>query len=147
VYFVAAILLTYTFAFGDGLQSAVVTLTGRSLGAGQRKEILEYLKQALLIGTGISIVLSAVYLLGASWFYIVFRSHGRAPVRLILTREEEEHMEPDLIYEQEVLVQERFAADSALPERLKIISRYRYSDSDTLILDNYRIAYVSPDMI
>ena len=39
VYSVAMILLNYSFAFGDGLQSAVVTLCGRSMGANRYDDL------------------------------------------------------------------------------------------------------------
>ena len=72
VYFVAMILLNYTFAFGDGLQSAVVTLTGRSVGAGQLEEGKTYFKQICLISCVISGILSLVYIFGARWYYGIF---------------------------------------------------------------------------
>ena len=74
IYFVAMILLTYTFAFGDGLQSAVVTLTGRSVGAGQMEDVKIYLKQTCLIAGVISVILSLCYLVGARWYYGLFYS-------------------------------------------------------------------------
>ncbi len=70
----------------------------------------------------------------------VRRAGGLEPVRLVLTRDEETRMDPDLIYEEEVLVKPEYAAEEGLPETLRIINRYRFADSDTLTLDNYRIA-------
>ncbi len=45
-----------------------------------------------------------------------------------------------LLFAEEVLVKPRFAASGRLPKKLKIINRYRYSEYDTLVLDNYRIS-------
>ena len=78
VYFVAMILLNYTFAFGDGLQSAVVSLTGRSMGAGNTQEITEYVRLGRKVGTGISLCLGAVYILGAHWFFGRFFSDAES---------------------------------------------------------------------
>ncbi len=74
VYFVTMILLNYTFAFGDGLQSAVVSLIGRSLGAGDLNEIRVYLRMGRVIGSMVSVCLSAVYILGAHCFFGLYFS-------------------------------------------------------------------------
>lgn len=69
VYFVAMILLNYSFAFGDGIQSTVVTLTGRSMGAEKYGELRQYVSKAMKIAIVVSIVLSAIYIFGAHAFY------------------------------------------------------------------------------
>ena len=46
-------------------------------------------------------------------------------------------MDPDLLYEEEVLVKNENAAGI---DRLKIINRYMFTENDTLVLRNYRIA-------
>ncbi|MCR5774930.1 MAG: MATE family efflux transporter [Lachnospiraceae bacterium] len=69
VYFVAMILLNYTFSFGDGLHSAIVSLTGRSMGAGSEKDVRKFLRQGRMVGLVVSIVLSIIYILGAKWFF------------------------------------------------------------------------------
>ena len=69
VYFVGMILLNYTFAFGDGLQNAVVALTGRSMGKRQVGEVEGYVRQGLFAGTAAAAVLSILYIVGARWFY------------------------------------------------------------------------------
>lgn len=71
---------------------------------------------------------------------IVFRSHPRGPVRLVLTREQERQMDPDLLFEEEVLVKPEYASDGRRPGTLTIMNRYRYSEYDTLTLENYRLA-------
>lgn len=49
--------------------------------------------------------------------------------------------DPDLLYEEEVLVKDEYSEKSGLPERLKVINRYMYTENDTLVLKNYRIAF------
>ena len=61
-------------------------------------------------------------------------------VEVILTRQEEESMGPELLYEEEVLVRDEYAGKPGLPDRLKIVNRYMYTANDTLVLKNYRIA-------
>lgn len=62
-------------------------------------------------------------------------------IELVLTREEEEGMDPDLLFEEEVLVKKEYAREGTHPERLRIVSRYRYTENDSLALKNYRISY------
>lgn len=62
VYSVAMILLNYSFAFGDGIQSATVALTGRSYGAKDVKSVKQYARIGLLFGTGCAVVLGTIYL-------------------------------------------------------------------------------------
>lgn len=68
VYFVAMILLNYTFSFGDGLQSAIVSCTGQSVGAGARGEFRGMIRAGRVMGLGMALALSAVYILGGRWF-------------------------------------------------------------------------------
>lgn len=49
-------------------------------------------------------------------------------------------MGPELLYEEEVLVRDEYAGKPGLPDRLKIVNRYMYTENDTLVLKNYRIA-------
>ena len=74
VYFVAMILLTYSFAFGDGLQNAVVSLTGRSMGAQNEQEVRLYITEGRKVGIMISFCLSAIYILGAHWYFGLYFS-------------------------------------------------------------------------
>lgn len=69
VYSVAMILLNYSFAFGDGLQSAVVTLCGRSMGANRYDDLRQYLRESLRMGMVTSAVLSIAYVVGSRWFF------------------------------------------------------------------------------
>ena len=43
-------------------------------------------------------------------------------------------------FPEEVLVRPQYAERGDLPEKLTIINRYRYSENDTLTLENYRIS-------
>ena len=74
VYFVAMILLNYTFAFGDGLQSTLVMLTGRSAGAENYEDLKKYVRIGRVIGLAIAAVLSAVFIIGARFFFGLFFS-------------------------------------------------------------------------
>ena len=69
VYSVAMILLNYSFSFGDGLQAAVLTLTGQSMGARRYREVRDYVRLGRISGVAVSIALSAVYILCARWFF------------------------------------------------------------------------------
>lgn len=80
VYSVTMILLNYSFAFGDGLQAAVVTLTGQCLGAGQYDDMKAYIRLCRLTGVGVSLALSAIYILGARPFFGQF-FHDEAAIR------------------------------------------------------------------
>jgi len=69
VYFVTMLLLNFSFAVGDGIQSAVVALTGRSMGAGRYDDLRQYLRLSLLVGLLLSVVLGVTYIVGADWFF------------------------------------------------------------------------------
>ena len=73
-------------------------------------------------------------------YRMILREARGDRVEVILTRQEEETMDPDLLYEEEVLVKTEYSGKAGLPERLKIINRYMYTENDTLVLKNYRIA-------
>lgn len=71
--------------------------------------------------------------------YIVREARGDV-IELLLTEEEEKRMEPDLLFFDEGIVREEFASREGVPQRLRIINRYKYSENDTLVLKNYRIS-------
>lgn len=54
-----------SFSFGDGLQATAVALIGYSLGAKQPQRAKDYGRTCRMIGGVISVILSAVYFLGA----------------------------------------------------------------------------------
>ena len=78
VYFVAMLLLNYTFSVGDGIQSAVVSLIGRSMGAEKYCDLRQYVRIAIACGLASAAALSAVYLLGAEWFFGLFFSDAKS---------------------------------------------------------------------
>ena len=73
--------------------------------------------------------------------HMVFREARGDFCERIYTQEEEKSMDPDLLYTEKVLLREEYAGLAGYPSRLVIVNRYRYSQSDTLILKNYRISY------
>lgn len=72
VYSVTMILLNYSFSFGGGLQAAVVTLTGQSMGARRYRDVNDYVHLCRIVGVAISIALSGIYILGARLFFRQF---------------------------------------------------------------------------
>ena len=81
VYFVAMILMNCSFAFGDGMQSAVVALVGRSIGAGAFDEAREYFRLSIRSGLALSMLLGATYIGGSDWFFQGFFSDQEAITR------------------------------------------------------------------
>lgn len=75
----------------------------------------------------------------------IFRSARGDMIETVLTAEEEQSMDPDLIYTEEVLVKPGYAEKAGMPSRLTIVNRYRYSEHDTLVLDDYRISCSKPE--
>ena len=65
-------IMSLSFAFGDGLQSAAVALISRSLGAKKPDLAKEYGRTCRLIGAGIAVCLVAIYLFGGRWLYSLF---------------------------------------------------------------------------
>ncbi len=65
-------ILSLSFAFGDGLQSAAVALIGRSLGQGDHSLAKKYGSTCKWLGMAISGVLAIVYLLGGRTLYNLF---------------------------------------------------------------------------
>lgn len=68
-------------------------------------------------------------------------------IHRILTKEEEDAMVPDLIFTEDVLVKEEYASLPGIPKKLRIINRYRYSENDTLTLQDYRMALIPEEGI
>jgi len=58
-----------SFAFGDGMQVAAVSLIGQSLGRDKPELARKYGSICQRMGTVISIVLSLLYLVGGKWFF------------------------------------------------------------------------------
>lgn len=76
-------------------------------------------------------------------YRLIYREARDDEIELVVTDKEEEEMNPDLIYIEDVLILPSYLGDKNLPDKLRIINRYKYSDNDTLVLDNYRIGLVS----
>lgn len=74
VYAVAMLLMNYSFAFGDGIQSAVVALTGRSYGAKDLRTFRQYARSAMILGVLCSLVLGVIYVATARLYYGSFFS-------------------------------------------------------------------------
>ncbi len=69
LYSVGMIVLNYSFAFGDGMQSGVLALTGRSMGEKNYRDLREYIRVAMITGIVCAILLTVIYLLSARWFF------------------------------------------------------------------------------
>ena len=75
--------------------------------------------------------------------YRLIQRHSRGDaIELILTIEEEKEFAPDLLFAEDVLVKKEYAGLPGIPEKLRVTSRYRYSENDTLVLDMYRIGTI-----
>lgn len=70
-------------------------------------------------------------------YRLVRRDFQKDYIEKVYTREEEEGMDPDLVFMEDVMVKPEYP----LLKKLRIINRYTYSPNDTLILKNYRISY------
>ena len=57
------------FSFADGMQVAAIALAGEALGAGRKKEAMEYGKTCQRIGFCISVMLAAALFFGGEWLY------------------------------------------------------------------------------
>ena len=69
LYAVAMILLNYSFAVADGIQSAVVALTGRSFGAGDYDSFRKYARISIIHGTICAVLLALIYISTAKLYY------------------------------------------------------------------------------
>lgn len=72
-------------------------------------------------------------------YRLIYRESRNDIIEMVATKSEEDTMDSDLIYTEDVLVDPKYLEDKTLPKMLRIINRYRYSHNDTLVLDNYRI--------
>lgn len=68
------------------------------------------------------------------------REAQRDVIENVLSATEEAYMDPDLLYVEEALIKDEYRTSVGIPEKLTIVSRYCYSDNDTLELKNYRLA-------
>ena len=70
------------------------------------------------------------------------RASRRDIIERILTKEEEDRMPEDLLFAEDVLVKGKYARTPGIPEKLRVVSRYEYSENDTLVLRDYRMALI-----
>ena len=70
----------------------------------------------------------------------IYRSARRDVIETVLTAQEEQAMDPDLVFVEEVLVKPQYAQTGKIPSTLTIVNRYRYSEYDTIVLEDYRIS-------
>ena len=73
-------------------------------------------------------------------YRLIFRESRGDFIESVLTAEEEQKMNPDLIYEQEMMIKKEYACCKDLPEKLLVINRYFFTENDTLALLDYRIS-------
>ena len=73
-------------------------------------------------------------------YRMIIREARDDVIRLLITHEQEVNMNEDLLFSEDVLVSPAYLIASNLPDKIRIVNRYKYSDNDTLVLDNYRIA-------
>ena len=66
---------------------------------------------------------------------------GDRLVELVLDAGQEKAMEPDLLFEDEMLVRPEYRPEQIGIQKLKVVNRYRYTDFDTMTPDNYRISF------
>ena len=73
-------------------------------------------------------------------YRLLVTDDGDRLVEVVFDAEEEKAMEPDLLFEDEMLVRPEYRTDRIGIEKLKVVNRYRYTDFDTMTPDNYRIS-------
>ena len=73
-------------------------------------------------------------------YRIIKRESDNSHIESVLSAAEEKRINPDLIYAEYQLVKEEYAKKEGIPERLLVVSRYRYTDDDILELADYRIS-------
>lgn len=80
-------LLSLSFSFGDGMSVAVITLTGNSLGAGNKDEAIIYGRACQQIGLILSLTISAIFFIfGRSIFGLFFADQALADQSLIIIK-------------------------------------------------------------
>ncbi len=83
--------------------------------------------------------LTRMHLFDETTEYRLMTASGNRIIEHIVNESEEQNLEPDLVYEDKMLIAERFTEGHDI-DSLRIINRYRYTWFDTLTLDDYRIA-------
>ena len=75
-------------------------------------------------------------------YRLVRRSARNDVIEKVLSKEQEEEMSHDLIFTEDVLVKKEYADIPGIPEKLRVINRYGYSENDTLVLRDYRLSLI-----
>ena len=75
-------------------------------------------------------------------YRLIKRSARKDVIERTLTREEEADMPPELLFSEDVLVKPEYTGMPGIPEKLRVVNRYRYSENDTLVLKDYRMALI-----
>lgn len=65
-------------------------------------------------------------------------------IETICDAQQEKDMDPDLLYEDDQVLDPRFAPDDGV-WFLRVINRYRYTDANTLTVDDYRLGGIYKD--
>ena len=68
-------------------------------------------------------------------YRLLVTDDGDRLVEAVLRADEEKDMDPDLLFEDEMLLRPEYGG-----RKLKVINRYRYTDFDTMTVDNYRVS-------
>lgn len=74
-------------------------------------------------------------------YRIVWREARKDRIERVMTKQEEESMDPDLLYTEIMPVKKEYLKKGTLPEQLSVTTRYRWSEQDTLVMQNYRISF------
>ena len=73
-------------------------------------------------------------------YRLLVTDDGERKIEVVLDAEEEKETEPDLLFEDEMLLRPEYRTDRVGIQKLKVINRYRWTPFDTMTLDNYRIS-------
>ena len=73
-------------------------------------------------------------------YRMVWRASRGDAVEVVLTRAEEEAMDAGLVFAEEPLVRDEWASRAGIPDRIRVVSRYAYTENDTLALRSYRMS-------
>ena len=73
-------------------------------------------------------------------YRLIVTDDGERLIEVVLDAEEEKEMEPDLLFEDEMLLREEYCTERVGIRKLKVVNRYRYTEYDTMTLENYRIS-------
>lgn len=65
-------------------------------------------------------------------------------IESVNTVQQEADMDPDLLYEDDMILSEQFAPDAGI-WKLRVINRYRYTEANTLAVDDYRLGGIYRD--